>query len=43
MGDVRQVTFSDVAKTDWAYYPIVEATNAQDFTVKDSVETWKAK
>lgn len=37
------VTFSDVPTTDWAYYPIIEATNAHNFTTKDSAETWSAK
>lgn len=34
------VTFSDVPKTHWAYYEIVEATTVHDFDRVDRVETW---
>lgn len=34
------VQFSDVTKAHWAYYQIVEATNAHDFTKADGAEDW---
>lgn len=33
--------FPDVEPGYWAYYEIVEATNAHEYTRADSVETWK--
>ena len=33
--------FPDVKTSYWAYYDIVEATNAHDYTKTDSVESWK--
>uniref|UniRef100_UPI0013DD99B1 S-layer homology domain-containing protein n=1 Tax=Agathobaculum sp. Marseille-P7918 TaxID=2479843 RepID=UPI0013DD99B1 len=38
--DLRQ--FSDLSKTHWAYYDIMEATNAHDYTKADGAETWTA-
>ena len=32
--------FPDLSKDYWAFYDIMEATNAHDFTRKDGVETW---
>ena len=36
--ELRQ--FPDVSKTNWAYYNIVEATNAHDYTKSSGTETW---
>ena len=33
--------FVDVSKLYWAYYEIVEATNAHDYTKTNGVETWE--
>ena len=33
-------TFSDLSKTHWAYYDIMEATNAHDYKKSGSTETW---
>ena len=38
MDELRQ--FPDVSKTNWAYYNIVEATNAHDYTKSSGTETW---
>lgn len=38
--DLRQ--FSDLSKTHWAYYDIMEATNTHDYTKADGAETWTA-
>ena len=38
--DLRQS--SDLSKTHWAYYDIMEATNAHDYTKADGAETWTA-
>ncbi len=34
--------FADVAKENWAYYNIMEATNAHDYSKSDGTETWKS-
>ena len=34
--------FPDVEKSHWAYYPIVEATNAHNCAKADGTETWIA-
>lgn len=39
--DASLKRFPDVAETNWAYYQIMEATNAHDFTVNDGVESWE--
>ena len=31
----------DLSKTHWAYFQIMEATNAHDYTKSDGVETWR--
>ena len=36
----RLVKFEDLAKSHWAYYDIVEATNAHDYTKTNGVEHW---
>ena len=36
--ELRQ--FPDVDKTNWAYYNIMEATNAHDYTKSSGTETW---
>ena len=38
MDELRQ--FPDVSKTNWAYYNIVEATNAHSYRVYDGEEHW---
>lgn len=37
-GSITQ--FSDLAKSHWAYYSIMEATNGHDFEASNNVETW---
>ena len=32
--------FDDVSRTDWAYYQIMEATNAHDYKMSGGVEDW---
>ena len=32
--------FSDVVKAHWAYYQIVEATNAHEYTKDNNTESW---
>ena len=32
--------FPDVGTDYWAYYQIVEATNAHDYTKEDNTESW---
>ena len=32
--------FPDVAQTNWAYYNIVEATNAHDYEKSGGTEDW---
>lgn len=34
--------FPDLAKTYWAYYDVIEATNAHDFTKESGAEKWTA-
>ena len=34
--------FPDLAKTYWAYYNVIEATNAHDFTKESGAEKWTA-
>lgn len=38
--ELRQ--FPDVSQTNWAYYNIVEATNAHDYSKSGGTETWKS-
>ena len=33
--------FSDLTSSHWAYYQIMEATNAHDYTRSDGVESWR--
>ena len=33
-------TFSDVASSHWAYYDVIEASNAHQYTKEDGKETW---
>ena len=47
MGDVEKINankslnkFTDI-DGHWAYYGIVEATNAHEFEFKDGIEIWK--
>lgn len=35
-------SFSDLSDAHWAYYSIMEATNAHDYTTTDGVEEWEA-
>lgn len=35
------VLFADVSEKHWAYYDIVEATNAHEYTLADENEKWK--
>lgn len=35
-------SFSDLSDAHWAYYSIMEATNAHDYTTSDGVEEWEA-
>jgi hypothetical protein len=35
-------TFSDVAKAHWAYYDIIEAANAHEYTKLNDKEIWSA-
>lgn len=35
-------SFSDLSDAHWAYYSIMEATNAHDYTISDGVEEWEA-
>ena len=35
------VQFSDLTRTHWGYFQIMEATNAHDYTKSDGVETWR--
>ena len=35
------VTFPDVKSSYWAYYDVLEATNAHDYTKTSGVESWK--
>lgn len=32
--------FDDVSRTDWAYYQIMEATNAHDYKMSSGIEDW---
>ena len=36
----ESVPFTDVKKTDWSYWFIMEATNAHEYTKSNKVETW---
>ena len=33
--------FNDLSKTHWAYFQIMEATNAHDYTKSDGIENWR--
>lgn len=35
-------SFGDLSDAHWAYYSIMEATNAHDYTISDGVEEWEA-
>lgn len=35
-------SFGDLSDAHWAYYSIMEATNAHDYTTSDGVEEWEA-
>ena len=35
-------SFGDLSDAHWAYYSIMEATNAHDYTTTDGVEEWEA-
>lgn len=37
------VSFNDLTNTHWAYYEIMEAANAHDYSNSNSVELWKKK
>ena len=35
------VQFSDLTRTHWGYFQIMEATNAHDYTKSDGIENWR--